>query len=86
MGRCADFVLREDDIKMLKVFVKAPIEWRIKRKMEQENISREKQYASLTKWISGERNIMNIIPARFGETRAIMIYALIQEQPALRRR
>ena len=49
MGRCADFVLREDDIKMLKVFVKAPIEWRIKRKMEQENISREKAVRLINK-------------------------------------
>ena len=49
VGRCADFVLREDDIKMLKVFVKAPIDWRIKRKMEQENISREKAVRLINK-------------------------------------
>lgn len=42
VGRCADFVLREEDVKMLKVFVRAPVEWRIKRKMQQEHLSREK--------------------------------------------
>lgn len=42
VGRCADFVLREEDVKMLKVFVRAPLECRIKRKMQQEHLSREK--------------------------------------------
>ncbi len=42
VGRCADFVLREEDVKMLKVFIRAPIEWRIKRKMQQEHIGLEK--------------------------------------------
>lgn len=42
VGRCADFVLREEDVKMLKVFVRAPVEWRIKRKMQQEHLSHEK--------------------------------------------
>lgn len=42
VGRCADFVLRKEDVKILKVFVRAPTEWRIKRKMQQEHLSREK--------------------------------------------
>lgn len=42
VGRCADFVLREEDVRMMKVFVRAPVEWRIKRKMQQEHLSREK--------------------------------------------
>ena len=42
VGRCADFVLREEDVKLLKVFVQAPVDWRIKRKMQQEHLSREK--------------------------------------------
>lgn len=42
VGRCADYVLREEDVKMLKVFVRAPAEWRIQRKMQQEHLSREK--------------------------------------------
>lgn len=42
VGRCADFVLQEEDVRMMKVFVRAPVEWRIKRKMQQEHLSREK--------------------------------------------
>lgn len=54
VGRCADFVLRDDNVKMLNVFVKAPMEWRIKRKMQQENLSREKA-AHLVKKIDKQR-------------------------------
>ncbi len=43
VGRCADFVLRnETDVRLLRVFVSAPIAWRIKRKMEQEQLSKDK--------------------------------------------
>jgi cytidylate kinase len=42
VGRCADYVLREEDVKLLKVFVQAPIKWRIQRKMQLEHLSREK--------------------------------------------
>lgn len=42
VGRCADFVLREEDVDLLRVFVRAPLEQRIRRKMEQENLTQEK--------------------------------------------
>lgn len=42
VGRCADYVLREADVKLLRVFVRAPLEKRIERKMQQENLTREK--------------------------------------------
>ena len=42
VGRCADFVLRGEDVKLLKVFVRAPEAWRIARKMEQEHLNRDK--------------------------------------------
>ncbi len=42
VGRCADFVLRDQEVNLLRVFIRAPLENRIKRKMEQENLSREK--------------------------------------------
>ena len=41
VGRCADFVLRDQDVKLLTVFVAAPDEHRILRKMTQENLSRD---------------------------------------------
>lgn len=39
VGRCADFILKESDAKLIRVFVSAPVENRIRRKMEQENLS-----------------------------------------------
>lgn len=41
VGRCADFVLREQDVRFLRVFVSAPEEQRIARKMAQESLSRD---------------------------------------------
>lgn len=41
VGRCADFVLREQDVRLLRVFVSAPEEHRIARKMAQESLSRD---------------------------------------------
>lgn len=42
VGRCADYVLREEKVKLLRAFVRAPLEKRIERKMQQENLTREK--------------------------------------------
>lgn len=42
VGRCADYVLREEKVKLLRVFVRASLEKRIERKMQQENLTREK--------------------------------------------
>ena len=41
VGRCADFVLRGRDVKLLRVFVSAPEEYRIARKMAQEKLTRD---------------------------------------------
>ena len=41
VGRCADFVLRGRDVKLLRVFVSAPEASRIARKMAQEKLTRE---------------------------------------------
>ena len=42
IGRCADFVLRDEDVRLLRVFVTAPLEFRVRRKMALEQLSREK--------------------------------------------
>lgn len=39
VGRCADFVLKDTDAAVLSVFIHAPMEYRIQRKMEQEKLS-----------------------------------------------
>ena len=40
VGRCADYVLRDSDVRLLRVFISAPEEHRIVRKMEQERLTR----------------------------------------------
>ena len=42
VGRCAAYVLRDTDAKVLSVFVDAPVEQRVQRKMEQEKLSYQK--------------------------------------------
>ena len=41
VGRCADYVLRSEDVRLLTVFVAAPDEHRIQRKMAQEKLTRD---------------------------------------------
>lgn len=42
VGRCADFVLRDEDVRLLRVFISAPFELRVERKMAQERLTRDK--------------------------------------------
>lgn len=42
VGRCADFVLKNAEVDVLSVFVCAPLEDRITRKMQNEQLSRDK--------------------------------------------
>lgn len=42
VGRCADYVLREEDVELLRIFVRAPLDKRIERKMQQEHLTHEK--------------------------------------------
>lgn len=42
VGRCADYVLRQEDVKLLRIFIRAPLDKRIARKMQQEKLTREK--------------------------------------------
>lgn len=42
VGRCADHVLKDSEASLLRVFVHAPLEYRIQRKMRQEGLSYSK--------------------------------------------
>ena len=42
VGRCADYVLRDEDARLLRVFISAPFEQRVQRKMELEGLSYDK--------------------------------------------
>lgn len=55
IGRCADYILRErTDARVLSVFVTAPMEECIRRKMEQKNIT-EKEAEALIKKVNKDR-------------------------------
>ncbi len=55
VGRCADYVLQDEpNVHLLRVFVHAPTEQRIQRKMQQERLSRDKA-ARLVKKMDKQR-------------------------------
>ena len=54
VGRCADYVLRDADGRLLRVFVSAPEEQRIARKMEQEHLT-QPQAARLLRKMDKQR-------------------------------
>ena len=55
IGRCADYILRErTDVKVLSVFVSAPMDACIRRKMEQKGIT-EKEAEALIKKVNKDR-------------------------------
>ena len=55
VGRCADYVLRDSDVRLLRGFVSAPEERRIRRKMEQESLSLSKARQLVAKMDSQRR-------------------------------
>ena len=48
VGRCADYILEQAELKHISLFVAAPFEWRVKRKMEQLSID-EKEATTLVR-------------------------------------
>ncbi len=42
VGRCADYVLRDAEVNLFSVFISAPFDYRVQRKMEQEKLSQDK--------------------------------------------
>lgn len=48
VGRCADYILEQAEIKHISLFIAAPFEWRVKRKMEQLSIT-EKEATTLVR-------------------------------------
>ena len=49
VGRCADDVLKQEDVNVLSVFIQAPFDYRVKRKMELENLSQGKTEKLVTR-------------------------------------
>lgn len=74
IGRCADYILRErTDAKVLSVFVSAPMDACIRRKMEQKGIT-EKEAEALSKRSTRiAENTTNSIQERTGAPRTATI-------------
>ena len=75
VGRCADYILEQAEIDHISLFIAAPFEWRVKRKMEQLSIDEKAATAMVRKKTKTEKPIMTIIQEENGEDRMIMICA-----------
>lgn len=65
VGRCADYVLREEDICLIRVFIKAPIEQRIRRVMEREGLDEKTARKTILK---KDRERKKYYESRTGQT------------------
>ena len=65
VGRCADYILEQAKIDHISLFIAAPFEWRVKRKMEQLSID-EKSATAMVRKKDKDRKA-TIIPAETGE-------------------
>ena len=73
IGRCADFILR-DRPNVLRVFIHAPEEVRVRRVMQRHNLS---EAAICARWTNAARTITALSRAATGATPAIMTSASI---------
>ena len=56
VGRCADFVLKDADIQCIRVFVSAPFEDRVRRKMQQEKLTSKERTRRLVRKMDRQRS------------------------------
>ena len=54
VGRCADYILEQAKIDHISLFIAAPFEWRVKRKMEQLSID-EKSATAMVRKMDNDR-------------------------------
>ncbi|MCM1022725.1 MAG: cytidylate kinase-like family protein [Prevotella sp.] len=57
VGRCSDYVLKDENVELLNVFIYAPTEARIKRVLEREKVSTEQQALQLMKRNDKQRKL-----------------------------
>lgn len=57
VGRCSDYILKDEDIELLNVYIYAPAEARIKRVLERENVSTEQQALQMMKRHDKQRKL-----------------------------
>ena len=74
IGRCADVILKNNNIPHISVFITAPVEQRAKRIMELEKIPYSKALKRLVKFDKKGKNIINSILITYGDRHIIMTY------------
>ena len=57
VGRCSDYILKDEEVKLLNVYNYAPTEARIKRVLERENVSTEQQALQMMKRHDKQRKL-----------------------------
>lgn len=57
VGRCSDYILKDEDIELLNVYIYAPTKARIKRVLERENVSTEQQALQMMKRHDKQRKL-----------------------------
>lgn len=57
VGRCSDYVLKDEEVDLLNIFIYAPTEARIKRVLERENVSTEQQALQMMKRHDKQRKL-----------------------------
>ena len=57
VGRCSDYVLKDEEVDLLNVFIYAPTEARIKRVLERENVTTEQQALQMMKRHDKQRKL-----------------------------
>lgn len=65
VGRAADFVLRDEDIKLINIFICAPKKWRVNRLMNTEGFSdKQAAYSAVSKVDRQRKNYYNYYTGR----------------------
>ena len=73
VGRCADFILKDDDVDILSVFITAPLADRITREMDVD----DRQGNLSARWICAVKTIITILQRETGAKRIRTILFLI---------
>lgn len=77
VGRCADYILEQANLDHISLFIAAPFEWRVQRKMEQLSIDEKAATSLVRKKDKDRKAIMIITPEEAGADHIIMICVLI---------
>lgn len=69
VGRCADFILKDDDVDIISVFITAPLADRIAREMDVDDMNETQERNLSARWICAVRAIITILQRETGAKR-----------------